>query len=205
TIEGYVLGGDISFKIENPGQVSEDGVETSGEVVWLTAKNYQEPEVEKEVSEPAVNRGEVVTYTITVDLPADINTYESFVITDVLHENLEYVDGSAEVPAGFEFSKSDQTLTWTATDFSALKPGELAITFDDNISEDAGANVCIDNKATIDYENQHGSEGEKETDPTTVTPTVGSLKVIKLDGDKKKKNRLKGAEFELKNADGEVV
>src|SRR5699024_4921249 len=130
TIEGYVLGGDISFKIENPGQVSEDGVETSGEVVWLTAKNYQEPEVEKEVSEPAVNRGEVVTYTIIVDLPADINTYESFVITDVLHENLEYVDGSAEVPAGFEFSKSDQTLTWTATDFSALKPGELAITFD---------------------------------------------------------------------------
>src|SRR5690625_366198 len=95
SVDGFLLNGEkVEFSVSKQGEVT--GVELH---------NYSEPEVEKEVSEPKVNRGDTVTYTITVDLPADINSYESFVITDVLHEHLTYVDESADEPNGFTFSQ----------------------------------------------------------------------------------------------------
>src|SRR5699024_10842559 len=48
TIDGYVLGGDIEFTITKSGTVKADGTST-GDLVEVTATNYQEPGVEKEV------------------------------------------------------------------------------------------------------------------------------------------------------------
>lgn len=191
TIDGYVLGSQqVDFKIEK-----------SNKTVKVKVKNYHEPEVEKSVDESAVNRGEEVTYTITVDLPADIKDYKNFVVTDVLHENLEFV--SAEnAPTGFTFNQDGQTLTWTATP-GEPNPGEAVFTFTAKVKEDAEANEPIDNKATIDYTNKHGHGGEKETEPVVVTPTAGSLTIIKQDG--KTEEKLGGAKFELRDGDRVVA
>lgn len=191
TLEGYLVKGDrIEFSINEQGQI-----------VYETFANYKEPEVEKEVSDPAVNRGEIVTYTITVQLPSDIQDYDSFTVTDILHENLIYVAGSENSPEAFTFSQNNQTLVWDL-DVSAATGGEVVITFDAKISEDAIANEPIENVATIDYDNHYDADG-KTTPPVDVTPTAGSLIVHKQDGDTEQP--LAGAEFELRDANGDVV
>src|SRR5699024_6994219 len=124
------------------------------------------------------------------------------VVTDKLHENLEFVEVVSQ-PDGFAFNQDGQTLTWTATPSELSGPSTVEFKFKAKISEDAEANVGIDNKAYIDYENKHGSGGEKETDDVTVTPTAGNLKVIKQD--KSTEERLEGATFELRDASGNVV
>ncbi|MBO1003351.1 SpaH/EbpB family LPXTG-anchored major pilin [Pseudogracilibacillus auburnensis] len=192
TIDGYVLGSQkVDFSITE-----------SGTTVKVNVKNYKEPEVDKDVDFDAVNRGEIVTYTITVDLPGDIKDYKNFVVTDTLHENLEFVEVVSQAD-GFTFNQNGQTLTWTATPSELSGPSTVAFSFKAKVSEDAEANKVIDNKAYIDYENNHGSSGHKETDPVPVTPTAGSLKVIKQD--KSTKQRLEGAEFALRDSNGDLV
>lgn len=188
TKDGYMLGS----------QHIEFFVEESGVTVEVNVANFKEPEVEKEVDYSAVNRGEIVEYTIKVQLPGDIGAYNSFVVTDVLHQNLQFQAVTAS-PDGFDFNEDGQTLTWTATDFTQLNPGEVEFKFTAKVSEDAEANVVINNKAYINYENGHGFDGEKETDDIPVTPTAGSLTVIKKDGDSNEE--LNGAKFELRQGD----
>lgn len=190
TVDGYLLNKEkVKFSVTKPGKT-----------IKVSLKNYKKPEIEKDIDETAVNRGETVTYTLTIELPGDIQNYESFVITDVLHENLEYVDDSQSNPDGFAFNRDGQTLTWTG-DPSQLSSGTIDITFDAKVSEDAKANVGIDNVATIDYDNRYQSGGDT-TPPVTVVPTAGKLKVMKKDGDSSK--TLQGAEFDLLQ-DGEVI
>lgn len=194
TIEGYLLGG-----------VTETfSVTESGATVEVDVQNYKHPEVVKEVNIDAVNRGEIVTYTIKIELPGDIGSYNNFTVTDKLDQNLIYVPESATSPTGFtpNYDSDTHTLTWTA-ETSQLIKGEVTFTFQAKVSEEAEANKVINNKAYIDYENKHGTTGEKETDPVPVTPTAGSLTVLKQDGNTG--DKLTGAEFVLKNADGEEI
>lgn len=207
SLDGYVLGDqEIDFSITESGRIAEDGSH-EGTVVKLEAMNYVEPEIEKEVDESAVNRGEIVTYTLTIDLPADIASYNHFVVTDLLDDRLSYVDGSSDVsvPAAFEFAQNGQNLSWTVTDFAALEGvDQVSISFQALVAEDAEPNEVINNKAYIDFENQHGQGGEKETGDTPLNPTAGNITVIKRDGDDHKIN-LDGAVFELQDEDGNVL
>jgi len=192
TVDGYLLNGPSeTFKIEK-----------SGKTVTVKMENFKEPDIEKSVDEPAINRGEIVTYTFKLTLPGDIKDYINFNVTDVLHENLEYVDGSEVSPDGFGFEQNGQLLTWTGNP-KQLSAGEVTITFDAKIKEDAPANEPIDNKATIDYGNQFEHGGEKDSNDITVTPTAGKLKVVKQDGNTEAK--LQGAEFELRNVETNEV
>lgn len=201
TIPGYVKGSQkVEFKIKKSGGFDEDN-NTVGKVVKVNVSNYVEPEVEKEVDRNAVNRGEIVEYSINVQLPADIKEYKKFVVTDTLDNNLQFVS-EGPTPAGFTFSQDGQQLTWTATP-AQLEKGEVTFKFKAKVKEDAPANEPIENKAIIDYENKHGITGEKESKTVDVLPTAGSLTVIKQDGDSKEK--LAGAEFELRKSTGELV
>ncbi|MEI3606076.1 SpaH/EbpB family LPXTG-anchored major pilin [Pseudogracilibacillus sp. SE30717A] len=199
TLDGYVLGNQkVDFKIES-----------STKTVNLKVKNYKSPDIEKSVDESAVNRGETVTYTLTNKFPGDIHEYKNYVITDELDGRLSYVDGTWKVEgvdaSALSFTQNEQKLTWSINDFAAFEGvEEIKITFDAKIAEDAPANEIINNKAVIDFENKHGNGGDKETPEIPVTPTAGTLIVIKQDGDKKSQ-KLKGAEFELRTLDGKVV
>ncbi|MBM7715162.1 fimbrial isopeptide formation D2 family protein/LPXTG-motif cell wall-anchored protein [Bacillus thermophilus] len=208
TKDGYVLGSqNVPFSIQNSGKFEEDGT-TTGEIVEVNIDNYKSPEPKKEVDESDMNRGEEVTYTITNTLPGDIHKYKQFVITDVLDDRLSYVDGSWTVegvdPSALTFEQNGQTLKWTVHNFAALEGvKEMKISFKAKIAEDAPPNEVINNKAIIDFENQHGNDGHKETDETPVNPTAGYLTVIKQD--KSSQKRLAGAEFELRDLEGNVI
>lgn len=192
TAPGYLLNGaSDTFKIEK-----------SNKTVMVYMDNFKEPEIEKSVDKSAVNRGEIVTYTLKLTLPGDIKDYINFNVTDVLHENLEYVPGSQSDPSGFDFKQNGQILTWTGNP-KQLTPGEVTITFQAKIKEDAPANEPINNKATIDYGNAFEHGGKKDSNEIIVTPTVGGLVVIKQDGSNKK--RLEGAVFELRQGNKVVA
>lgn len=208
TIDGYVLGSQrVEFDITASGLVSEDG-STEGTVVSVQVANFDEPEIEKEVDKPSVNRGEEVTYTLTTELPADIADYKTYAITDELDNRLSYLLDSWEVTGvdadAITFTQEGQKLVWEINDFAAFAGvDEIVISFDAQIAEDAPMNEVIDNKATLEFENKHGNGGEKETTDIPVIPTAGTLTLIKQDGDSEE--RLAGAVFELRNADGEVI
>lgn len=193
TIDGYLLNQEPI-----PFSVTESGV-----IVNVELQNYSKPDVEKDVDKEAVNRGEIVEFTISVNLPLDIEDYVKFDVIDQLHENLLYVEGSANSPTGFTFSYDNdtKTLTWTG-DPQNLSSGVVTFTFKAQVSPTATANVPIENEAEIDYDNGYEERTEK-TPPTTVTPTVGSLTVIKRDGSTG--YSLSGAEFEVRDASGNIV
>jgi|SRR5690625_5180073 len=190
TIGNYLLNKKkVEFSVNEQGASKE-----------VSLENYVKPEVEKEVDETHVNRGKEVEFTITVQLPGDIANYKSFNITDTLHNDLEYVSESS--PDAFTFTDDDQKLTWEANP-SQLEPGEVTITFKAKVKKDAAANEPIPNEANIDYDNGY-QEGDDPSNKVTVTPTVGSLKVIKQDGDNAD-TKLEGAEFRLEDADGNKI
>lgn len=191
TVGDYLLNGEkVEFSVDGQGVMKE-----------VELQNYVKPEVEKAVDKWHVNRGEEVEFTITVELPGDIASYDSFNITDTLSEGLEYVDKSETSSDAFTFNNDGQTLTWTANP-SQLEPGEVSITFKAKVTEDAEANKEIPNKAYIDYFNGY-QEGGDPSNEVTVTPTVGSLTVKKVDGDSGE--GLEGAVFELRDENGDVV
>lgn len=195
TLEGYVLGD----------QRIEFSVKDSEENITVEAVNYREPDIEKDVSVDSSNRGEEVTYSITVDVPGDMHEYTNFEITDVLDEDLSYVGSWSATGVDesvFDFNQNGQTLTWTVNDFGAFQSvNQVVIEFDVLISEEATANEEISNDATLDFTNKHDQSGSKTTDPVPLLPTAGSVVVIKQDGDTNE--FLSGAEFKLVNVNTE--
>lgn len=207
TINGYVLGSQkVEFTVTESGTFING--DTTGDIVTVHVANFIEPEIEKTVNTASINRGEDVTYSLTTKLPGDIADYNNFIITDVLDSRLAYVAGSWEVTgvdaAAFNFTENGQQLTWDIADFAALADvGEVTITFDTTIAADAPANEGINNKATIDFANEHGNTSDKESNEVPLLPTAGSLVIIKQDGDTQEV--LAGAVFELRNATGDVI
>ncbi|MBR7552564.1 SpaA isopeptide-forming pilin-related protein [Allobacillus sp. GCM10007491] len=198
TLDGYVLGD----------QRIEFSVEDSDSEIKVEAVNYREPDIKKDVNVDASNRGEEVTYSITIDVPGDMFEYTNFTVTDVLDDDLSYVDGSWSVTGvdstAFTFGQNGQTLTWDVYDFSAFQSvNQVVIEFDVLISEEATANDPISNEASVNYTNKHDQSGDKTTDPVEILPTAGTLLVIKQDGDNQA--LLQGAEFKVVNTDTEEV
>jgi uncharacterized repeat protein (TIGR01451 family) len=69
---------------------------------------------------PTADEGSTVTYTLTYNVGK--NSVDNGIITDVLPEGLQYVDGTASSNAEFTFVGYDatsRTLTWTADSVSA--------------------------------------------------------------------------------------
>ena len=192
---GYVLGNSkVKFSITK---------EKHGKTVMVDVDNYKEPTPKKEVSHQEINRGEIITYTIKVDIPGDISSYKNFVVRDELDGNLEYVAESESHPSGFTFSKDGQNLTWTANPSELNGPGQIEITFEAKAKKDAKVKY-IENKAYVDYKNKYNNGGTKETPKTKTELTDGGFKVFKVDSNKKHMG-LKGAEFKLTDKDGNTI
>src|SRR5699024_8375574 len=100
-----------------------------------------------------------------------------------------------------DYDDATHTLTWTATDTSQITDDQVKFTFDATINDDAPVNTNIDNQATIDFNN--GYDTGSKTDDVPVVPHAGTLEVIKQDG--KSHEGLDGAEFDLHDADGNLI
>ena len=198
--DGFMIQkGKHEFSITASGSFNVDGV-GEGTIEKVVVINYLKPDIEKEVDQPNANRGDTVTYTLKIDLPGDIQDYKNFVITDELDSRLSYVAGSESGPAGFTFGANGQVLTWTANPAALEGVKQVVITFDALIAENAEGGT-IENTGSIDYENQSGTTGYKETPATIITLTDGGFKVLKVDA-KDNTITLAGAKFKLTDAAG---
>ncbi len=80
------------FLIANSGTINEDGTITSGEVVKVAVKNYEEPTIDKKINGNLealpINPLTDYNYDIKTLIPEDIKEYKQYVVTDVLDNRL---------------------------------------------------------------------------------------------------------------------
>ncbi|WP_242280822.1 SpaH/EbpB family LPXTG-anchored major pilin [Bacillus cereus group sp. BfR-BA-01347] len=214
---GYVIDPTKhAFSITESGTVNADGTITSGVIVPVAIKNFEEPTIDKKIngdSENApMNPNKEHTYDIKTLIPEDIKEYKNYVVKDVLDDKLTIVgtpivkiDGVEVDASVVEVVVEGQKVTVTVKDFSKLDgKKQLHLQIATKIKEGFPAGTQIQNKANIDFTNKNDVTGEKESKPTTVTVTTGSIALTKVDGEDSTKT-LQGAEFELRDKDGKVV
>lgn len=223
----------IVFSITETGAVNQEDGTIQGTVVERAMDNYIIPKIEKDVEGQDhlnIDRDKEYKYNLKLTLPANIEDYEEFVVTDILDDRLSFIsDGT--ITDGWtvtgidssliDFVKNDQTLTWSINDFEGLEgASEFTITFTAKINPDAELTpeeTGIPNEAQLDFDNSHGTHtkpkpGDPEippidpptTPPVTVEPTDGGMKIVKVDA-ADNNIKLEGAVFDLKNADGSDV
>ncbi len=205
--------GYIVSKEEYPFSIKE-----TGEIVKIDVKNYKEPIIEKSVNNNSktagINRETDYTYDIKTSLPEDIQTYKKYVITDTLDNRLQIqgnpvvmIDGERVDNGIVTVTVEGQKVTATIADFSKIKGKELHLQITAQIKGDTPAGVEISNEATIDFTNKEDSSSEKDgkiSNPVFVTPTMGIVKIEKVDG-KNHSLKLEGAKFELQDKKGNLI
>ncbi|KAB2383267.1 LPXTG cell wall anchor domain-containing protein [Bacillus toyonensis] len=214
--KGYVIDPTKrEFFIKNSGTINEDGTITSGTVVKVEVKNYEEPTIDKKINGDLeallINPLTNYNYDIKTLIPEDIKEYKKYVVTDTLDNRLVIqgkpivkIDG-AEVNASIvDVAVEGQKVTATVKDFTKLDgKKEFHLQIKSQVKEGVPSSSEILNIAKIDFINKNDVIGEKESKPVVVVPTTGIIELTKIDGNDKKE--LKGAEFVLKDKKGKIV
>ncbi|GAB6418212.1 LPXTG cell wall anchor domain-containing protein [Bacillus luti] len=214
-IEEKAPDGYLTSKEEHPFSIRE-----TGKIVPLAkaVKNYKEPTIEKTINDSSknagINRQTEYTYDIKTLLPEDIQTYKNYVVTDVLDDRLEIVgtpvvmiDGKKVAESTVNVVVAGQKVIASVEDFSKMTGKELHLQITAKIKSDVQSGVEIPNKAVLDFVNKDDVTSEKDGKPSNeviVTPTMGTIKIEKVDG-KNKNLKLEGARFELRDKKGNVV
>ncbi|HDR7892987.1 SpaA isopeptide-forming pilin-related protein [Bacillus toyonensis] len=214
--KGYVIDPTKrEFFIKNSGTINEDGTITSGTVVKVELKNYEEPTIDKKINgnlealpiNPLTN----YNYDIKTLIPEDIKEYKKYVVTDTLDNRLVMqgkpivkIDGAEVNVSVVDVAVEGQKVTATVKDFTKLDgKKEFHLQIKSQVKEGVPSSSEILNIAKIDFTNKNDVIGEKESKSVVVVPTTGIIELSKIDGDNKKK--LKGAEFVLKDKNGKIV
>lgn len=213
---GYVIDPTKhAFSIKESGTANEDGTITSGVIVPVPIKNFEEPTIDKKINGDSenspMNPNTEHNYDIKTLIPEDIKDYKNYVVKDVLDDKLIItgkpvvkIDGVEVDSSVVEVVIGGQKVTATVKDFSKLDgKKQFHLQIPAKIKEGSPAGTQIENKAAIDFTNKNDVTGEKESKPTTVIVTTGSIALTKIDG--KNNKTLQGAEFELRGKKGNVV
>lgn len=204
-----------AFSIKESGTTNKDGTITSGVVVPVKIKNFEEPNIDKKINgnseNSPMNPNLEHNYDIKTLIPEDIKEYRNYVVKDVLDDKLIIAGKPLVKIDGEEIDSSvvgvivdGQKVTATVKDFSKLDgKKKLHLQIPAKIKEGLPAGTQIKNKANIDFTNKNDVTGEKKSQPTTVIVTTGSITLTKIDGADNK--TLKSAEFELRDKKGKVV
>ncbi|MBG0965852.1 SpaH/EbpB family LPXTG-anchored major pilin [Bacillus sp. SRB1LM] len=204
----------LTSKEERPFSIKE-----SGKVVKLDdIKNYKEPTITKSINNGSkvagINKETDYTYDIKTLLPEDIKSYKKYVVKDILDDRLKIkglpivmVDGKKVEDGSVKVVVEGQKVTATIEDFSKINGKELHLQITAKIKSDVESGVKIPNKAVLDFVNKDDVSSEKDGKPSNevvVTPTVGNIKIEKVDG-KDKALKLEGAKFQLQDKKGNVI
>ena len=190
------------------------------ENVYVYPKNTLQdanPEVEKDVDESNVAIGDINTWTVSLEIPEGIEDYDKFSFYDDIDTRLDFL-GTDNVSAdadGIELIKgTDYTVNYAAprldvvfTDVGRIKlkgadPKKVAVSFETKVNDTAIMGQEIKNSATIEFDNGNGVVDSNVPEELPEVHTGGkAFKKINKDTQAK----LAGAEFKIKNADGEYV
>lgn len=202
-----------------------------GLTVSLGNDNSRLPDVKKEVQKrdgtwTEDNGGtwsidiENVVWKVTSTIPADMETYKKYTITDTIDERLDFVltddtvtvDESLNLTKGTDYTVNYDTATRVLTvdvtrsgceKLGALeyKSKDFSFTFTTQINANAVVDEYIDNQAKLDYTNSYDLSGDKLTNKPKVR--TGGINVLKVDNDTNQP--MAGVEFTLRDADGNEV
>lgn len=190
----------------------------------FTADNSKEPTIGKTVTTSAgtkvqgnggtYNIGDTVVWDITTDIPADIDTYTKYEVTDTIDSALDITDeditvsgaGIDNLTAGTDYDVTlvDGVLKFEILNFEAAwAEGVLTITLSTTINKDAVAvtstpadptdDAAIDNQATLTFTNEIKTDETKDSDHPYVY-TAG-LNIVKYETGTT--TALDGVEFDL--------
>ena len=203
---------DLGYYFVNSSNGALANLTTTNDEVIIHDKN--DIPFDKEDDKESVEIGETVTYTITGKVPdtTGFDTYE-YTFHDEMTEGLTFQDDCtltingddvAITGEGFTYTKNDNgfDLTIPVMNFQNNVNAEIKLTYTAVVNEKALASVQK-NSATLTYSNDPTDSSKKTTKPP-VEETVYTAKLIldKYDS-KDEATKLEGAEFVLKNADGE--
>lgn len=202
-----------------------------GLTVELSNDNSRTPEIKKEVQkrDGSWTEGdggtwsidiEDVRWKVTSDIPADMETYVKYTITDVIDERLDFelTDESVVVDENLglikdadytiSYDEETRTLTVDVTKSGCQKLGafeykskDFSFEFITTINDNAVVDEYIDNQAKLNYENSYKITGEELTEEPKVR--TGGLNILKVDSDTNEP--LQGVEFVLKDYQGNEV
>ena len=230
TVDGYLLNNTkIKFEIK---EVTGD--EQPKTVELDDFPNYKEPGVfeeqrgknETEWGEKTIaSVGETVEFRLSAKAPTDIKEYKKFALSNQIDPRLNYDpdttpkvyinDLDTPLVLGDDYTLTKPTegnnntleVSLTETGIAKLNAGDtLYVEFSAVVNESAQGEGPIENSAIVDWDNDKGGAGGKESAPTITTPEEGTLtitKVAKNDNDK----LLAGATFKLQrqNENGDWV
>ena len=172
-------------------------VETLADVKIETKNSY--PSVDKTIAgaDESSEIGSLVTYTLTVVVPASAN--DKIVLTDTMDDGLDFSaitsvsNGTDSVaytlnPAAPAKTDKTFTITFAKDDVIANQGKTITITYQAMVNESAAIETDIENEVVLDYGNNYTSVGES-TNTKTYKATFD-----KVDGSS---NKLAGAKFQL--------
>ncbi|WP_124057900.1 DUF7507 domain-containing protein [Vaginisenegalia massiliensis] len=184
TASGYLADNTMhEVTVDETGAVTVDG-EVNTSTARTTVINYNPPTATKNINGSATNLttriGVPFTYNVPVKLPGDIGRYKTFVISDKLANELDFVDGSGQIVVDGAFQNSigtvaydaaSRTVKLTINDFAALEgASQLTMRFDAKLNSKAVPGTAYPNTATLDYANETGTTGSTTTNVVNVTP-----------------------------------
>lgn len=203
----------------------------AGLTVELSNDNSRTPEVKKEVQkrDGTWTEGdggtwsidiEDVIWKVTADIPADMETYKTYTITDTIDSRFDFVltDTSVVVDKGLGLVKgTDYTITYNDTtrtltvDVTAsgcrklgafdYKSKDFVFTVTTQINSTAVVDEYIDNQAKLDYKNSYDFTGTELTKEPKVR--TGGFNILKVTEDNNQP--MKGVEFTLKDHKGATI
>ena len=170
------------------------------------------PSITKTVDDQNAEVGQLVTFTITGQVP-DTTGYEtySYIVNDIMSAGLELDSSVADFNVTFGESVIDVnpiyenngfTLTFDMTKYQEYVGNVITITYKIRVTEDAVNSDTTKNSATLTYSNNPKDLTSTATTPPVEIPVYTSeVNVIKVDGTDET-IKLAGASFVIKNAEG---
>ncbi len=230
TVSPYLINTTpLTFTISANGKVTVDAglrTATTGDVKFVELDNFEEPDISKSIETigNAASSGffnEELDFFIDMVLPSDITSYTMLKVSDNIDSRLDYlgdlvVEGSTD---GVNFTPLATPLQYSATEPTVGTSGllevifvpaqlkaeqsakltHIRVSFKAAINETAIMGQGIVNTAKVDYNN--GSTPGDDTS-NEVKSYTGGKNFIKVNGEEL---ALAGAEFAVKNADGDFL
>ncbi|WP_131542218.1 isopeptide-forming domain-containing fimbrial protein [Streptococcus sp. X16XC17] len=196
TVDGNEAGVPFNYDVQAtlPNVATKTGIKPNGESHVITTPPVtvtppqEDPTVEKMIETPDtkelvtdldIENEKVYNYIVTSQLPADIQDFKKFVIKDTLDDRLTalntadnkpFIEGDAA--KFFDVKVDGQTVTATMKEFitatdSAGKEIKLVIPAQINKGVKTPQ---IPNTASIDFTNAVNKQGNRKTEPVTVSP-----------------------------------
>ena len=180
TDRGYTVPNTASYILNN-----NPGLKKDSNTVPVVVPKVPEPEISKKINRTLdhldVDYDAGYMYNVNTKLPADIDKYKEFTVTDTLEPVLEiagtpvaYVDGY-DAKEALETKVEGNTVTVTVKDFARLKGfKEIQLYIPSKLKSGSDltpyADQLVPNKATVSFKDRNGQSGNKESKPVTVKP-----------------------------------